>query len=303
MAVTVKLLQQSLNRRSMTMATTATIRVDQATVFTPTLFLAFELGENKWKLGCTTGAAQRPRERQVPAGDCQAVLEEIRRAKSRFGLPEEARVVSCYEAGRDGFWLHRFLASQGVENIVVDSASIEVNRRYRRAKTDRLDVHKLLTMLLRHAAGEKKVWSVVRVPSVIDEDRRQLHRELLTTKRDRSRVINRIKGLLAGYGIRMALHGDVATELEEVRQWDGTPLPAALRARLKREWQKVQHLTEQIGGLEAERRATLRTSEERVLEQVRQLATLRGIGVNSAWLLVIEFFAWRDLQTPKEVGA
>ena len=108
------------------MATTATIRVEQETVFTPTLFLAFELGENKWKLGCTTGAAQRPRERQVSAGDCQAVLEELRRAKSRFGLPEEeARVVSCYEASRDGFWLHRFLVSQGVENIVVDSASIE----------------------------------------------------------------------------------------------------------------------------------------------------------------------------------
>jgi transposase len=287
----------------MTMATTATIRVDQETVFTPTLFLAFELGENKWKLGCTTGAAQRPRERHVPAGDCQAVLEEIRRAKSRFGLPEEARVVSCYEAGRDGFWLHRFVVSQGVENVVVDSASIEVNRRYRRAKTDRLDVHKLLTMLLRHAAGEKKVWSVVRVPSVADEDRRQLHRELLTTKRDRTRVSNRIKGLLAGYGIRMGLHGDVETQLDEVRQWDGAPLPAALRARLKREWQKVQQLTEQIGGLEAERRATLRTSEERAMEKVRQLATLRGIGVNSAWLFVMEFFAWRDLQTAKQVGA
>jgi transposase len=157
-----------------------------------------------------------------------------------------------------------------VENCVVDSASMEVNRRYRRAKTDRLDVHKLLTMLWRHAAGEKKVWSVVRVPSVVDEDRRQLHRELLTTKRERTRVIKRIKGLLAGCGMRMALHGDVETQLEEVRQWDGAPLPVALRARLQREWQKVQQLTEQIGSLEAERRVAWRTSEERVREQVRQ---------------------------------
>jgi transposase len=109
--------------------------------------------------------------------------------------------------------------------------------------------------------------------------------------------------MLAGYGIRMALQGDVETQIEEVRQWDGSPLPAALRARLKREWQKVQHLTEQIGSLEAERRAELRASEERVMEKVRQLATLRGIGVNSAWLFVMEFFAWRDLQTPKQVGA
>ena len=93
---------------STTMVTTATTRVAQETACTPTLFLAFELGVKKWKLGFTTGAAQRPRERQVPAGDCQKVLEEIRRATSRFRVPEEGRVVSCYEAGRDGFWLHRF---------------------------------------------------------------------------------------------------------------------------------------------------------------------------------------------------
>jgi len=248
---------------------TATIRVDQETVFTPTLFLAFALGENTWKLGCTTGAAQRPRERHVPAGDCPAVLEEIRRAKSRLGLPEEARVVRCDDAGRDGFWLHRFLVSQGVENIVVDSASIAVHRRYRRAKTDRLDVHKLRTMLLRHAAGEKQVWSVVRVPRVSEEDRRQRHRDLLTTKRDRTRVINRITGLLAGCGSRMGLQGDVETQLDEVRQWEGAPRPAALRARLQRAWQKVQQLTEQLGSLEAERRVALRTSAERGLKQVR----------------------------------
>jgi transposase len=111
----------------------------------------------------------------------------------------------------------------GIENAVVDSASIEVNRRYRRAKTDRLDVHKLLTMLLRYAAGERKVWSVVRVPSVDDEDRRHLHRALLTAQRDRTRVSNRMKGLLAGYGVRMALPGDVEAQLEQVPQEDGSP--------------------------------------------------------------------------------
>ena len=108
----------------------------------------------------------------------------------------------------------RFFVSQGVENAVVDSASIEVNRRYRRAKTDRLDVHKLLTMLLRHAAGEKKVWSMVRGPNVVDEDRRQLHRELLTTKRDRARVINRIKGLLA-----RIFHKTAQTSCKSLIEW------------------------------------------------------------------------------------
>jgi transposase len=179
------------------MTITATPRKDQHRTEQPTLFLAFEPGVNTWKLAITTGAAQRPRERSVPAGDVQAVQEELGRAKRRFGLPEDARVVSCYEAGRDGFWLHRCLVAQRVENVVVESSSIEVKRRNRWAKTERLDVHKLLTMLLRDAAGETKVWSVVRVPSVEEEDRRQLHRELLTAKRDRTRVINRIKGLLA----------------------------------------------------------------------------------------------------------
>jgi transposase len=285
------------------MATTATTRIAQETAVTPPLFLAFELGVNTWQLGCTTGAAQRPRERQVPAGDGQTVLEEIRRAKSRVGLPEEARVVRGYEAGRDGCWRQRFFRSQGVAHSVVDSASMEVHRRSRRAKTDRLEVPKLLTRLLRHAAGEKQGWSVVRVPRVVDADRRQLHRDLLTPKRERTRVSNWLKGLLAGSGMRMRLQGEAETPREQVRQWDGSPLPAALCARLKRAWQQVQGLTEQLGSLEAERRAEWRTSEEPVREKVRQLATLRGIGVKSAWRFVRACFAWRDVQTPKQVGA
>jgi transposase len=151
-------------RRNETMATTAKMHLSQDTTSTPTLFLAFELGVSTWRLGFTTGAAPRPRERQVPAGEVHMVLVEIGRAKQRFGLPEHTRVVSGYEAGRDGFWLQRFLVAHGGENLVVDSASIEVNRRQRRAKTDRVDRHKLRTRLLRHLAGETRVWSVVRVP-------------------------------------------------------------------------------------------------------------------------------------------
>jgi transposase len=113
------------------MATPAATRTDQATTHRPTLFLAFELGVTTWKLGFTTGMAQRPRERTMAAGDVHGLDEEMTRAKRRFGLPDDARVVSCYEAGRDGFWLHRWLVAQGVENVVVDSSSIEVNRRQR----------------------------------------------------------------------------------------------------------------------------------------------------------------------------
>ena len=285
------------------MATSTTSRIEQTTLPQPTLYLAFELGQDTWKLGFTIGVAQQPRERMIPSGDVERLQQEIARAKQRFGLPEEVHVVSCYEAGRDGFWLHRYLVAHGVQNHVIDSASIEVNRRQRRAKTDRLDVRKLLTMLLRHSAGEKKVWSVVRVPSVDEEDRRQLHRELTTAKQDRTRVINRIKGLLAGHGVQLVLQGDVEAQLDQVQQWDGSPLPSALLRRLKRAWQHVGFLTAQIQTLEAERRTLLRRREDPVIAQVRQLFTLRGIGVNSAWLYVMEFFAWRDFQTPKQVGA
>ena len=285
------------------MATSTTSRIEQDSFSQPTLYLAFELGKNTWKLGFTIGMAQQPRERTIPAGALETLQKEITRAKQRFGLPEDACVVSCYEAGRDGFWLHRYLVAHGVTNHVIDSASIEVNRRQRRAKTDRLDVHKLLMMLLRHMAGERKVWSVVRVPSVEEEDRRQLHRELTTAKCDRTRVSNRIKGLLAGYGVQLTLQGDVDAQLEQVHQWDGSPLPPALLSRLKRAWQQVCFLTAHIQTLEAQRRAVLRRREDAVVDQVRQLFTRRGIGVNSAWLYVMEFFAWRDFQTPKQVGA
>jgi transposase len=285
------------------MARSTTSRIAQDTLPQPTLYLAFELGKNTWKLGFTIGVVQQPRERTIPAGALDTLQQEIARAKQRFGLPEDARVVSCYEAGRDGFWLHRYLVAHGVTNHVIDSASIEVNRRQRRAKTDRLDVHKLLTMLLRHMAGERKVWSVVRVPSVEEEDRRQLHRELTTAKQDRTRVINRIQGLLAGHGVQLVLQGDVDAQLDQVQPWDGSPLPAALRTRLKRAWQQVGFLTAHIQTLESERRALLHHSEDPVIAQVRQLFTLRGIGVNSAWLYVMEFFAWRDFQSPKQVGA
>jgi transposase len=285
------------------MTTATPIRMAHETTDRPARLLAFELGHNQWKLGFTTGAAQRPRERNVPARNLEAVQEEIRSAKQRFGLPEDAPVISCDEAGRDGFWLHRWLVTQGVENCVVDSSSIAVHRRHRRAKTDRLDVQKLLTRLLRHAAGERKVWSIVRVPSVEEEDRRQLHRALATAKQERTRVINRIKGLLASHGLVMPHGGDFPQQLEHLRLWDGAPLPAGLRPRLAQAWEHVQALAQRIAQLEAERRTVLQTAEDAVTKQVQQLLRLKGIGINSAWVFVMEFFSWRAFRNRKEVGA
>jgi transposase len=269
----------------------------------PTLYLAFELGNRDWKLDFTTGFGQAPRERTIGARDLPALAAEIVQAKRRFALPAEARVLSCYEAGRDGFWLHRALTVQGVANLVVDSSSIEVNRRQRRAKSDRLDARKLLTMLLRYHTGERRVWHVVHVPTPEAEDRRQLHRELLTTKRDRARVTNRIKGLLASQGIPLATLAHFSTALSALRTGEGRPLGPALRARLEREWTKVLLLTQQIRGLEAARRELLRTGTDPAVRQVRQLLALRAIGPESAWLYVMEFFSWRQFANRREVGA
>jgi transposase len=269
----------------------------------PTLYIACELSNKKWKLGFTIGLGQKPRERSVGAGDLLALEEEIRLAKKRFGLPANARVLSCYEAGRDGFWIHRYLLAQGIENLVVDAASIEVPRRARRAKTDRMDVGKLLTMLIRYDCGEKRAWSVVKVPSVEAEDKRHLHRELTTLKTDRTRHINRIKGLLVGQGVRLPVGGDFLDRLQDVRLWDGSPLPSGLRARVTQEYAGLQFVQQQIKALEAERRQMIRTSDDPSVEKVRWLMRLKGIGENSAWLFVMEFFDWREFRNRREVGA
>jgi transposase len=251
----------------------------------------------------TASFGQPPRERTIAARDLPALAVDLRQAERRFGLPAGVRVRSCYEAGRDGFWLHRALTAQGVANLVVDSSSIEVNRRARRAKSDRLDVRKLLTMLLRYEAGERRVWHVVHVPTPAEEDRRQLHRELLATKRDRARLTNRIKGLLASQGVPLVTLRRFSAQLPALRTCDGTPLPPGLGARLQREWTKVQLLTEQLRGLAAERRELLRTSTDPAVGQVRQLLALRAIGRESAWLYVMEFFSWRQFANRREVGA
>lgn len=268
------------------------------------LFLALELGRREWKLGFATGMGKRPRERSVRASNVDALEAEIERARRRFRLPAETEVVSCYEAGRDGFWIHRFLESIGVVSHVVDSSSIEVKRRRRKRKTDRLDLEKLLRLLIRYWGGEDKVWSVVRVPSPEAEDARHLHRELMTLKRDRTRVTNRIRAALATQGVLdVELSAGFETWLEEVRLWDGLGLCDQLRVRLRREWEHRAWLTDQIRAVETERRELLRTSTDPAMEQVRQLMELRGIGINSAWLYVMEFFGWREFRNRREIGA
>jgi transposase len=282
---------------------TATHDVHPTTPTTPVLYLALELGQKTWKLAFTVGLGQKPRLRTIAARDTEALMAEIAAAKKRFGLPEGASVASCYEAGRDGFWLHRFLVSRKVENLVVDSASIEVNRRKRRAKSDRLDAIKLVEMLIRYCNGERKVWGIVRVPTADDEDRRQVHRELIGLKTERTAHGNAIKGLLAGLGLQASVDDDFPERLEALRQWDGSAVPQALRARLLREFERWQSVNRQIRELEKARAEEVRKGKGPEVEQVRQLLNLKGIGENGAWLLVDEFFAWRKFENRRQVGS
>src|SRR5918997_567249 len=282
--------------------TTAATHNRQDTTPEATLFVAFELSEKTWKLGFTIGHGQKPRERTVSARQQERVLDEIAQAKRRLGLPERAPVVSCYEAGREGFWLHRFLQGHGITNHVVDSSAIEVNRRRRRAKSDGLDVRKLLSMLMRYHHGERQVWQVVKVPSVEAEDQRHLHRDLETLKRERASTTTRIKGLLSSQGIRLASLNKLPEQLDILRLWDGSPIPPGLRRRVLRVYAHHQFLSEQIAAVEAERRARLQTSSEVSIEKVHQLMLRKGIGINGAWLLVMEFFGWREFKNRWEVG-
>lgn len=267
------------------------------------LYTAFELSNNKWKLAFSDG--NKARYVSTDARDLHKLQSQIALAKKRFGLSKDAQVLSCYEAGRDGFWLHRYLLSRGIENLVVDSSSIEVKRRKRRIKTDRIDAGKLLGMLMRYHGGEKKVWSVLRVPSEEEEDGRNLGRELGVLKRERTMHINRIKGLLIQQGIviKRPSGRKFLSEFECAGSWDGKELTEDFKARVVREHQRLKMVDEQIRGLKKERRKRVESGDKACYRQVAQLMRLRGIGPENSWDFVMEFFGWRDFGNRKEVGA
>ena len=289
---------------------TATASAVQITTTAPTLMLALELGEDHWKIGFSSAFGQEPLVRDIGSRDKKVLLAHIAWAKKKLGLPTDSRVVSCYEAGREGFWLHRFLVASGVENLIVDSSSIEVPQKRRRAKTDRLDLAGLCDLLARHVAGSAKpVWSIVRVPSIEEEDRRHLHRELKTSKQDRTRVSNRIKSLLANNGLTLTSWKNLEDQLKKHRLWNGNDLPKSLRSRLDRYARDYAYYTERIRELEAERRHMLSQelrkpgSQGTAIAKAAQLFTLKGVGINTAWLYSMEFFSWRTFRNTKEVGS
>ncbi len=266
------------------------------TVEASELYMAFELSEKDWKLALGDGV-RSPSRYTIAAGDTAALLESIAKAKARCGLALGAGVHSCYEAGRDGFWLHRWLIAQGIDNIVVDSASIEVNRRARRVKTDRLDGDKLLAMLIRYHADEPRVWSVVRVPTPEEEDARRAHRELGRLGHERTAHINRIRALLVLNNLRVKYVGGRLWQ----RWWTGhaQELAPCVRAEIEREGERLLLVKKQMDAIEAAQRQAIAAGSE---PQVAQLAQLRGIGMSSGWVLAKELFGWRRFRNRREVA-
>lgn len=271
------------------------------------LYMAFELSNREWKLAFGTGP-KNPRVVTMPARDLKRLNEEIDKAKTRFGLPDSAKVYSCFEAGRDGFWIHRHVESVGICNFIVDSASIEVTRRKKQRKTDRLDARKLLTMLLRYLGGEKEVWSVVRVPSIEDEDERRMHREIQRLQKEKTGHSNRIISLLVTQGVVLTVGRNFPKQLESVRLYDGRELGANLKEELLREFERWQLSEKQISEIRKEQRRSRREALDEdfqgkpKLEMVSALMLLCGVGENSAWPLVHEFF-WRRFDNRRQVGS
>jgi transposase len=263
------------------------------------LYVAFELGKNHWKLAMTSGFGVDAWVRTVASGAIDAVAREVRDGRRRFGLPATAAVVSCYEAGRDGFWVHRALTRSGLTNRVVDSASIEVNRRARRAKTDRLDALKLVRMLVRVWCGERRVWSEVRVPSVADEAARQVSRERMALTQDQTRLINQMRGWLATWGTTLPTRRRAAW-WTMVRDWAGAALPAEVQARLARSEARLHALEGQIAELDAQQQAAVAAAPP--TSAVRQLVQLKGVATTSASVLLEEGLVWRAFRNRRQIG-
>ena len=265
------------------------------------LYVACELSTKEWLLTMSSAPDTRRQRRRIRPGDGMALLRAVAEAKRHLGLAAAAPVRSCYEAGRDGFWPHRWLTTLGVTNVVVDSSSIEVSRRARRAKTDRLDGNSLLRMLLRYWGGERDLWHVVHVPTRDAEDARQASRGLTTLTAERTRYRNRIHSLLALHGVtKVRIDARLPERLGGLRDWAGTVLPPGVQARVGAMWRVLQAVEAEWQAARRSERHQLQASAEPSV--ATRLAQLRGIAARTATVLAHELFA-RPLHNRRHVGA
>lgn len=263
------------------------------------VLMGIELSKKGWLVALRSAVMDKVSLHRLRAGDAQGLLALAERARSASakGLASKVAVVSCYEAGYDGFWLHRVLTAAGVENYVVDPASIHVDRRARRAKTDRIDAQALLRTLMAHRRGEGRVWSIVRAPTPAEEDARRPHRERDNLLKERGRHVNRIKGLCAQQGILdyEPMRSDRHGRLAKLRIGDGRELPPHLLAQIRRELARLELVIEQIAELQTIREASIKgapseTAASVQVQRARLLRRLVAIGPETAAVLANELF-------------
>jgi transposase len=271
-----------------------------------TVHVVFELSKSKWQLGVMTPGAEKMSRYRIEGGnlaELSGVLAKARAKAEQQGKP--VRILSCYEAGLDGHWLHRWLTDNGIVNFEVDASSIEVNRRARRAKTDRIDLALLMRAFLAHLRGEPGVCSMVRVPTPEDEDRKRRTRERERLLTERTAHTNRIKGLLNGQGIRDAqpLMPNFLSNLDRMRTGDGRAVPPRLRDEIRREHERLLLVHKQIKATEAENSAAYREPAKGSVEaKAALLAKLKAVGPQTAQVLTNEVF-YRDFKNRRQVGS
>jgi transposase len=270
-----------------------------------TVYVAFELSKAKWKLGVVLPGSKKMSRYTITGGDVVARANRLMAIRTKAGRSgEPARIVACYEAGYDGHWLYRWLAAQGVVCHEIDPASIEVNRRARRAKTDRIDLDRMMRAFLAHLRGEPRACSIVHVPSVEDEDRKRCERERDRLVKERTAHTNRIKGLLHAQGIRDAMprRRGFADSLAHMRTGDGRPLPPRLKEEIVREHERLVLVDKQLAAVEAASKAACRAAEPGSAQaKIMKLANLKGIALTTGQVLVNEVF-YRSFDNRRQVG-
>jgi transposase len=270
--------------------------------------LAIELSKKSWIVAVNTPLSDKISRYTLESCDWKGLLDLCERIRTRVAreMKKPVEIISCYEAGYDGFWLHRLLEAHGIRNYVIDPASLQVDRRARRAKTDGVDVERMLRSLLAYLRGEPKVWSVVvRVPSVAEEDDRRLHRERDRLINERVQHVNRIKGLLAIHGIYdyQPLRGDRVQRLEQLHAADGQTLPPRLKAEILRELQRLELAIRMIKAIEAERDAIASAKTGHTsAKKIQHLAKIKSIGPEFATALVGEVF-YRSFDNRKQLAS
>lgn len=264
------------------------------------MYIGFELSNSKWKLSFGNGS--KIRIKTIAARDISDLEKEIEIARQKLKIAEDAEIWSCYEAGRDGFWIHRQLEALGIKNLVIDPASIDTKRRARNAKTDRIDAEKLLSCLIRYLNGEKRTFAVVHVPSAEEEDIRRVNREIKRLQKERTSHTNRIKSLLVLCGIIQEIGIGFLNDLELLRQWDGNPVPPNIKSEIIREYRRYELVKKHVEELEGKKKEILKSLGNGADKALR-LEQLKGVGPVSAWLMTFEFFGWREFKNVKQVGA